>query len=77
MTIPDMISSQYHCPRCQSPKVYEGISTIYCPICKLTFDLKMLALFEDEEVLSNEELEGITRTFKGDDDEDDDISQLL
>jgi len=37
----------------------------------------MLALFEDEEVLSNEELEGMTRTFKGDDDEDDDISQLL
>ena len=36
----------------------------------------MLALFEDADVLANEELEGITRTLNGDDDNDD-VSLLL
>ena len=77
MTIPDTTSSPYHCPRCQSSRVYESVSTIFCPKCKLTFDLKMLALFEDDNVLSNEELEGMTHILEGDDGEDDDLSLLL
>ena len=76
MTIPDLISSKYHCPRCQSPKVYEVISTIYCPKCKLTFDVKMLALFEDKDVLANEELEGMSRVLEGDDDDEDEASLM-
>ena len=71
MTIPDIISSKYHCPRCHSPKVYKTISTIYCPKCKLTFDVRMLVLYDDENVLANEELEGITGVLEGDDDEED------
>ena len=76
MTIPDIISNQYHCPRCQSPKVYEGVSTIYCPKCKLTFDVRMLVLYDDENVLSNEELEDVARTLE-DDDDDEDVASLL
>ena len=37
----------------------------------------MLVLYDDENVLSNEELEGMTRTLEGDDDDDDDLSLLL
>ena len=37
----------------------------------------MLPLFEDDNVLSNEELEGMTHILEGDDGEDDDLSLLL
>ena len=73
MIIPDIMSRPYHCPRCQSPQVNEELSTIYCPHCKLTFDKKMMDELEDEDVLANEELEGIVRTL---DDYGDDLSRL-
>jgi uncharacterized Zn finger protein (UPF0148 family) len=73
MTFPDLMSSPYHCPRCQSPRVYETESTIYCPHCKLTFDKKMMDELEDEDMMANEELEGIIRDL---DDTGYDLSRL-
>ena len=59
MTINDLMPAQHHCPRCQSFLVKELERSIYCPACELTFDKKFLRVLRDEDILANEELEGI------------------
>ena len=63
----------YHCPRCQSFQVKERERSVFCPRCELNFDKKFLQILEDEDILANEELEGIIEVFAEDTDESDDI----
>jgi hypothetical protein len=53
------MSIEYHCPRCQSFQVIVNATEVFCFNCRLTFDKKFLQLLDDEDILANEELEGI------------------
>jgi len=66
-----MMPAFYHCPRCQSFKVKEQEKTIFCPECELTFDKKFLQILKDEDILANEELEGVIDVFIEDGDDND------
>ena len=55
--------SPEHCPRCQSFQVKEKENSLYCYRCQLTFDKNLLKLLKDEDILANEELEGILNVF--------------
>ena len=59
----DLMDSLYHCPRCQSSNVNLNEEGVHCPLCKLTFDEKFLMMLDDEDILANEELEGIFNLF--------------
>ena len=73
MTTNDMMPTLYHCPRCQTFQVKERQRTIYCFKCELTFDKKFLKLLSDEDILSNEELEGFIEIFLEDPDDASDM----
>lgn len=62
----NMMSIRYYCPRCHSFQVIVNVTDIFCFNCKLTFDKKFLQLLEDEDILANEELEGIIDIFAED-----------
>jgi len=66
MTIDNDVPPYYHCPRCQSFRVKEDGKSVFCPKCELTFDKKLLKILDDEDILANEELEGIVDIFLGD-----------
>ncbi len=66
--------THYHCPRCMSFQVKEQDRSIFCPRCKLNFDKKFLDLLEDEDILANEELNGIIDLFIEDTDDINDLS---
>ena len=54
----------FHCPRCKNIYTYLINGIISCPVCKLSFNKNMQELFEDENILSNEELIAIMDIFK-------------
>jgi len=83
MMMKDLMSPHYHCPRCQSFQVKEHKNIIFCPRCELTFDKTFLRTLHDEDILANEELEGIVDVFTdiaaedlGDVDDIDDVDDL-
>ncbi len=71
-----MMPTYYHCPRCQSFQVKEHNKSVFCFSCKLTFDKKFLNILEDEDILANEELEGIVDVFTEDKDDTDDLTLI-
>jgi len=79
MTINDLMPAHHHCPRCQSLRVEEREKSIYCPACELTFDKKFLRVLMDEDILANEELEGMLDVVSesGNDSEDDESLDIL
>jgi len=71
-----MVPTYYHCPRCQSFEVKVHKTNVFCSSCKLTFDKKFLKILEDEDILANEELEGIVDVFTEDKDDTDDLTLI-
>ena len=70
------MSTHYHCPRCQSFQVIVNVTDVFCFSCKLTFNKKFLQFLDDEDILANEELEGIIDAFPEDKEDADNLAQI-
>ena len=57
------MGSAYHCPACKSSDIIENEETIHCPKCNLDFYKKHLGVFDDENILSVQELGGVGDSF--------------
>ena len=64
------MSKNYHCPRCHSYNIEKLKYKIYCSSCDLHFDKKFLRFLEDDDILADEELEGVIAVF------DDDLNDM-
>ena len=64
------MKQKFHCPRCGSQDIIEYYDFIECPKCNLEFDKEFLGIIPDEDILSRQELEGISSTFLDKDPED-------
>lgn len=58
------MSSLYYCPQCGSPYILISKLNIYCPLCGLSYNKKQIKSLNEENLLANEELEGIVDVFK-------------
>jgi len=54
----------FSCPRCGNVRIIEYDNTIECPECKLEFDKSALEQFNNENVLSLNELKVIFDSFE-------------
>jgi len=54
----------YYCPRCGSPYILISKYNIYCSLCGLSYNKKQIEKMNDENILANEEIEGIFDIFK-------------
>ncbi len=59
----------YYCPACKSKNVIEYEEIIECPSCNLEFFKEGLGEIADENKLSVQELNGITKAFDDFEDE--------
>ncbi|MGQ4876846.1 MAG: hypothetical protein ACP6IY_22500 [Promethearchaeia archaeon] len=59
-----MLEMIFHCPRCKSTNIIDLNDEIACPNCHLTFRKKDLEQFDDDDILSIEELDEIARELK-------------
>lgn len=57
------MAQKYHCPRCGSKDIIEYYDYIECIKCNLEFDNEFLGVIPDEDILSRQELQGISSTF--------------
>jgi hypothetical protein len=57
------MTQKFHCPRCRSKDIIEYDDFIECPKCDLEFDKEFLGVIPDEDILSRQELIGISNTF--------------
>jgi hypothetical protein len=55
-----------YCPRCKNTEIIEYDETFDCPKCKLEFYKRSLSEFDDEDILSIEELSGFKDGIKKD-----------
>jgi uncharacterized Zn finger protein (UPF0148 family) len=58
------IQNLYYCPHCGSSYILISKYNIYCPICGLSYSKKQIENIIRENLLANEELEGIMHIFK-------------
>lgn len=54
----------YYCPHCGSSYILISKYNIYCPLCGLSYSKKQIENISKENLLANEELEGIMHIFK-------------
>ena len=54
----------YYCPQCGNPYILISKFNIYCPLCGLSYSKKQIEGLSKDNVLANEELEGILEIFK-------------
>lgn len=59
-----MNKDKLYCPRCKNTNVIEYDQTFDCPSCGLEFYKNSLSQFDDEDVLSVEEMSGIKDEFE-------------
>ena len=71
------MSNNYHCPRCKSPIVKKRDRSVFCVKCELHFDKMFLKFLEDEDILADEELEGILKAFDEDSDNNNNLELIL
>ena len=60
----DQMPSGYYCPRCHSHEIIVYQDHIECTDCRLSFSIEtLLTDIEDENILAEEELQGISKAF--------------
>lgn len=64
MSIHNIMSAPYYCPRCQSREILEYSEFIECPKCRLDFDKDLFGKIPDKDILSRQEMVSILKPFK-------------
>jgi len=53
-----------YCPQCGNPYILISKLNIYCPSCGLSYSKKQIESLGEDNILANEELEGIIKIFE-------------
>jgi len=64
--MPDL--KHFNCPRCGNKNVLDFDEIVECPVCGLSFTKEILKKIEEENILADEEIMELLKSFKNNSD---------